>query len=223
MIDRSLDAADHTAIGQLRTLLRGDHGLTPEQEEQLIAEFLARRSSVPVLGNSTAAFLTTGWSGWELPIFRPYFIQVATTAAVSLFGLELATARGFGLFYGSYNANPLAALGVAAAGGLLLAFPSFRALYARGGIRGVEVLRTAITTFVGGGLIEYAAIHWPTDSPPIALHSFIFCNLLILMAALLVMAVALAHAVPIRPRQASHDAARLAGPSRPALSRRGSD
>ncbi|MGH2388753.1 MAG: hypothetical protein ACRDIE_11165, partial [Chloroflexota bacterium] len=81
-----LESADREAIAQLRVLLRGDHGLTMEQEEELIATYLAGRFLAPATQNtvtSTAALDDPGWGGLlRAPVIEAEMVGIA--AMVSL-------------------------------------------------------------------------------------------------------------------------------------------
>jgi len=105
---------------------------------------------------------------------------VGVAAAVSL---AVAWGSGDSLFHGVYGAHPLVAVLTGILGILLLAWLPLRAWYGRRGSGGVGGMKTAASSIMGAGLVEYAVTQWPSGSGPTTLHNFVISNLLVLVLA----------------------------------------
>ncbi|MGH2345118.1 MAG: hypothetical protein ACRDG4_07810, partial [Chloroflexota bacterium] len=88
---------------------------------------------------------------------------------------------------------PMAAALAGMLGIVLLALFPLRAWYGRRGSAGVEAVKTAASSIAGAGLVEYAVMHWPSDSAPATLHDFVGGNLLVLVLVVAFAAVSARH------------------------------
>jgi hypothetical protein len=182
----SLDPADREAVSQLRALLRGEHRLTVEQEEELIAAFLAGRSSVVAVAGPKSSNLPAHRAQWHGVVLHPLVVQAVAVSIVALLGLQLALFSGEALYYDAYEAAMSVPLVTAALGLYFLALFPARAWLGHRLSRGSQLMCTAVSSIVGAGLLEYAALHWPTNSPPAGYHMLFLGNLLALFVAVIV-------------------------------------
>jgi hypothetical protein len=221
MSNPSLKPVDYEAISQLRDLLRGDHGLTVEQEEQIIATYLEGRSQVPAVRNAMlGAAVRSEDSGWEFALLGPSLIEAALVGVAAITGLELVWSGGWQAVQGVYGASLTSAVLIGALGLLLLAYLPLRVLFNRRGSRGTEATTTAVSSVAGAGLAEYAALHWPSNSLPIAQGNFAHGNVLVLVLA--VLTAILSYYIGLRSKPSLADNARrhITAPGRPLLTRR---
>ena len=186
MIDSELDPYDREAVSQLRILLRGEHGLTLAEEEQLIAGYLAGRSPATARQKRRAAILRTLHARSAMLLLQPAVAASAAVGIVALAALQLFwfDSQDMVLFNTEHGANGLVAL-LAVAGVMLLAlFPLRVWLDLRGG-QGEENLTVIIGSMAGVGLLESAVLHlqWDTDQPVNLMNTFILGNLLVIAIA----------------------------------------
>jgi hypothetical protein len=182
----SLDSGDREAISQLRVLLRGEHRLTLEQEEELIAAYLAGRSPVVAFDRTEGSDLSTRQAQWRDIVMQPLVVQAGAVSISALISVQHAAFSGVSLYLYNYRANMSVAFLAAAVGLFLLALFPVRAWLGHRLSRASQLTCTAISSFVGAELLEYAALHWPTDSPFTAIHTYLQINLLTLFVAALV-------------------------------------
>lgn len=185
MIESALDSYDREAVSQLRILLRGEHGLTLAEEEQLIAGYLAGRVPATARQERRAPILRTPRTRSAM-LLQPAVVAPAAVGLVALAALQLFLfdSQSMVVFNTEHGANGLAAL-LAVAGIMLLAlFPLRVWLDLRGG-QGEESLTAIAGSTVGIGLLELAILHlqWDTDQPVNLLNAFILGNLLVVALA----------------------------------------
>lgn len=180
MSSNLLDSTDREAIAQLRVLFRGDPRLTMEQEEQLIATYLAGSFLAPAAQNTVTSPAALDDPGWGVVLLQAPVIEAEMVGIAALVSLAMAWGSGDELFPGAYSAHPLAAALAGMLGILLLALFPLRAWYGRRGSASVEARKTAASSIVGAGLVEYAVMHWPSTSAPNTLHNFAIGNLMVL-------------------------------------------
>ncbi|MDB5077365.1 MAG: hypothetical protein JWO42_3544 [Chloroflexi bacterium] len=214
----SLDPADREAISQLRALLRGDHQLTVEQEDELIAAFLAGRSTVVAVASPRGRNLPTHPSQWHDAVLRPLVIQAGAVSITALISLQHAAFSGVSLYYDAYGADMSVAFVAALAGLFLLALFPVRAWLGHQMGRASELTCIAISSIVGAELLEYAALHWPTNSSPSALHIFFLINLLALFVAAMVAVATIAYGLARQRGGPAPANRRLAAEQQPRLS-----
>jgi len=200
-------AIDREAVAQLRVLLRGDHGLTMAQEEELIATYLAGKTLSPAIQNTVTSTATLAESGWGVALLQAPVIEAEMVGIAAIVSLAMAWGSGDALFQGAYSAHPLAAALAGMLGILLLALFPLRAWYGRRGSAGMEALKTVASSAVGPGLIEYAVTHWPSTSGPATLHNFVVGNLLVLVLVSAFVAVRARHDLPWQLRSPALPAA----------------
>jgi len=210
MMPNILEPADREAIAQLRVLLRGGHGLTAEQEEQLIARQLGSRSLVPVAHNAVTGTATLEDPDWMVASLRAPAIEAGMVGVAATASLAVAWGSGDALFHGVYGAHPLVAVLTGTVGILLLAWLPLRAWYDRRGSGGVEGMKTAASCIVGAGLVEYAVTQWPSGSGPTTLHNFVIGNLLVLVLSCTFAMVCVRHGMLARRPIGGHATHRLA-------------
>jgi hypothetical protein len=205
-----LDSSDRNALTQLRGLLRGDHGLTVQQEEDLVAAFLAGRESVTQISTPVATSRLPVPIRDEGPLLYPAILQVGVMGAAALFSLGYALSSGSTLFYNLYDANVEVA-GVAGLSGLLLLMLlPLRVVLGYRLSPVAEYVTTAVAGVFGAVLLESAFLHWPTSSPDQSFHSFVAINLPALFVAAVMIAGALGYALARRPVKIKHASERVA-------------
>ncbi len=175
-----MSPTDREAIGQLRTLLRGDHQLSVEDEEQLIADFLVGR--IPALTGGSLGRRCAYLPG----SLQPVVIQAGVIGVVAGMGLALARMSGYTLYTGAYREG--SQLGLALVGmGFVLAAPVLWLLLSQRLSPATRMALTGTATTVGAGVLEWAALHWLSTDPLAAWENFMNGNLWALSLAGLVL------------------------------------
>jgi hypothetical protein len=214
VIDSNLRPDDREAISQLRTLLRGEHGLSSEREEQLIAEFLAGRAPATTGQERTNMSLRTQDLRWGKLLAQPAIAASAAVGVVSLAALQVfwLSNQDMVLYGPPHHTNGLAAL-LAVVGLVLLGVHPLRVWLNRRGSRGEELLTTVVGSAAGAGFLEAAVLHltWDVDQAVNLMNAFVLCNVLALLLAVLVGAIGVARTMPRRLSSAARPARRLYG------------
>jgi hypothetical protein len=215
-----LDSSDRNALTQLRGLLRDDHGLTVQQEEDLVAAFLAGRESVTQVGTPVAT------SRFPVPVrdhgslLYPAILQAGVIGAAAFCSLGYALSSGSMLFDGLYDASVEVAAVAALAGLLLLLLLPLRVVCRHHLTPAAEYVTTAVAGVFGATLLESAFLHWPTYAPDQSFHGFVAINLLALFVAAVMIAGALGYALARRPVKTWHASERVAANYRARLAGR---
>jgi hypothetical protein len=212
-----LEPSDRDAVSQLRVLLRGEHGLTVKQEEDLVAAFLAGRASVGSLEQrANKAQLPTLARDKGL-LLHAAILQTGVIASAASFSLYYAASSGSALFYDAYGTSSEVAAMAGLSGLLLLMLLPIRAMFGRRLPPAAEYLSTAVCSGFGAALIESAMLHWPTFVPSQSWHGFIVVNVLALFLAGIVIAGTIGYALARRPARSMRTKERLATNHQPRL------
>jgi hypothetical protein len=215
-----LNPPDRNALSQLRVLLRGDHNLTVQQEEDLVAAFLAgRESAAPAVAPVATRRLPVATRDHGLPLYSA-ILQTGVIGGAAFFSLCLALSSGSTLFDGLYDASREVAAVAGLAGLLLLMLLPLRVMLGHRLTPAAEYVTTAVSSVLGATLLESAFLHWPTYAPDQSIRGFVIINLLAMFVAGVVVAGALGYAVARRPVRTQQPAERMAAAYRPRLAGR---